>query len=136
MQKNIDTQPEAPSVLIAEDHDEFRRLLAESFRSQGYLVTECRHGMELIGQLRCLESSPTANEFDLIISDIRMPGVTGLSVLAGLREFKNVPPVILITAYGDDQTHAEAERLGAAAMIDKPFEIPDLLAKARAILQS
>jgi len=132
---NSSTQPPL-SVLIAEDHDEFRRLLAESFRYQGYAVTECRHGMELVGHLQCLKDSSDDERFDLIISDIRMPGVSGLSVLAGLQEFKNVPPIILITAYGDDQTHAEAKRLGAAAMIDKPFEIPDLLAKARMLLQA
>jgi DNA-binding response OmpR family regulator len=43
--------------------------------------------------------------------------------------------VILITAFGDEQTHAEAKRLGAAATIDKPFEIPDLLSKAQEILR-
>jgi len=123
-----------PHVLIAEDHDEFRQLLAQSFRIQGYEVTECRHGVELIGQLKCLRESAPDSDVDLIISDIRMPGVSGLSVLEGLRECNNAPPVILITAFGDPQTHAEAMRLGAVAIIDKPFEIVDLLLKARAIL--
>jgi CheY-like chemotaxis protein len=121
-------------VLIAEDHDEFRRLLVESFRAEGYQVAECRNGMELIGLLHCLEEPARPNDFDLIISDIRMPGVTGLSVLAGLRELKDGTPVILITAFGDESTHAEAERLGVGAIIDKPFEIRDLLSKAQAIL--
>ena len=75
-------------ILIAEDHDQFRRLLVESFRAEGYEVAECRNGMELIGLLHCLEEPARPNDFDLIISDIRMPGVTGLSVLAGLQEFE------------------------------------------------
>ena len=131
-----DTTADRPSwrVLIAEDDEEFRKVLARSLRQHGFAVTECRHGVDLIGQLRCLVESADANDFDLIISDIRMPGVTGLSVLAGLREFKNAPPIILITAFGDDETHAEAMHLGAAAMIDKPFEIAELLAKADEIL--
>jgi DNA-binding response OmpR family regulator len=90
--------------------------------------------VDLIGQLRCLEEPSRPNDFDLIISDIRMPGVNGLSVLEGLREFKGVPPIILITAFGDEQTHADAERLGAAAVINKPFEITELLSTAREIL--
>jgi DNA-binding response OmpR family regulator len=122
-------------VLIAEDHDEFRELLAQSFRHHGYEVTECRHGIDLVEQLRCLQDPARDSDYDLVISDIRMPGVTGLSILDGLRECKNAPPVILITAFGDPQTHAEAKRLGAAAIIDKPFEILDLLVKARAVMR-
>jgi DNA-binding response OmpR family regulator len=121
-------------VLIAEDHDGFRQLLAESFRARRFEVTECRHGLELVSHLQCLEDPQQPYTFDLIISDIRMPGVTGLSVLAGLREFKDVPPIILITAFGDEQTHAEAKRLGASAIIDKPFEIALLLSKAEEVL--
>jgi DNA-binding response OmpR family regulator len=65
-----------------------------------------------------------------------MPGVSGLSVLAGLHELQNAPPIILITAFGDPATHAEAKRLGAGAMIDKPFEIAELISAAEAILTS
>jgi CheY-like chemotaxis protein len=121
-------------ILIAEDDQEFRTLLVQCFRKLGYDVTECRHGVELIGQLACLEQPARPDDFDLIITDIRMPGVTGLSVLEGLREFTNAPPVILITAFGDEETHAAANRFGAAAVIDKPFEMADLLAKAQEIL--
>jgi CheY-like chemotaxis protein len=134
MPKSTTTKLQAWRVVIAEDDDEFRKVLAQSFRDLGFSVTECRHGVDLIGQLRCLKDPAQPSDFDLIISDIRMPGVTGLSVLEGLREFKNVPPTILITAFGDEQTHSEAKRLGAAAMIDKPFEIADLLSKSEEIL--
>jgi CheY-like chemotaxis protein len=126
----------ARRILIAEDDDEFRKLLVQSFRKQGYEVTECRHGVDLIGELSCLKEPARPEDFDLIVSDIRMPGVTGLSVLEGLHEFKHAPPVILITAFGDEQTHAAAKRLGAAAMIDKPFEMEDLLAQAAETLGS
>ena len=134
MPNRTTTNRPAWRVLIAEDDEAFRNVVAQSFRKHGFAVTECRHGVDLIGQLGCLEEPTQPNDFDLIISDIRMPGVTGLSVLEGLREFPNVPPTILITAFGDEETHAEAKRLGAAAMIDKPFEIGDLLSRAREIL--
>ena len=116
MPNSTTTEQHAWRVLIAEDDDEFRKVMAQSFRNLGFAVTECRHGVDLIGQIRCLKEPTQPNDFDLIISDIRMPGVTGLSVLGGLREFKNAPPTILITAFGDERTHAEAKRLGAAAM--------------------
>ena len=72
--------------------------------------------------------------FDLIISDIRMPGITGIEVLEGLHAHENCPPMILITAFGDKETHAQAHRLGAAAIFDKPFDIEDLLANVRETL--
>ncbi len=124
-------------ILIAEDDDEFRNLLVQSFRKHGYEVTACRHGVDLVGQLRCLSEPARPDDFDLIVSDIRMPGVTGLSVLEGLHEFKHAPPVILITAFGNEETHAAAQRLGAAAVVDKPFEMENLLSEvAKALAAS
>lgn len=118
------------NILMAEDDDEFRRLLIENFEQQGCQVTAVRNGLDLVGQLRCLEALSCPEDFDLIISDIRMPGVTGLSVLEGLQSFPEVPPVVLITAFGDESTHAEAKRMGAVAVIDKPFTMRDLISTA------
>ena len=118
-------------VLIAEDDDEFRAALCEGFQDAGYQVTSCRHGVDLVRELRSLETPARPEEFDVIVSDIRMPGITGLSVLAGLRGMDGIPPIILITAFGDEETHAEARELGAAALLDKPFEMSELLGKVR-----
>ena len=121
-------------VLIAEDDEEFRTVLCEGFQGAGYEVTACKHGMDLIRQLRSLDTPAQPEAFDIIVSDVRMPGVTGLSVLAGLREMTGIPPIILITAFGDDETHDEAARLGAFAILDKPFDLTELLDLARAAM--
>ena len=55
-----------------------------------------------------------------------MPGFTGLEVLAGLRDANWHTPILLITAYGSDETYEEAARLGASGVFDKPFDIDDL----------
>ncbi len=123
-------------VLIAEDDDEFRAALCEGFENAGYQVTSCRHGLDLVRELRGPDSSFGEDGYHLIVSDIRMPGVMGLSVLAGLRDVEGVPPIILITAFGDAETHAEAQKLGAAAMLDKPFAMNDLLSVARETIAS
>ena len=129
-----------PCILLAEDDTEMRRLLAEAFREEGYGVRECTNGFKLLERLgNKLVAREVlhydAEEFDLIISDIRMPGVTGLSVLEGIHMFEGFPPMILITAFGDEETHARAAELGATAVFDKPFEIEDLLAKVREVLE-
>jgi CheY-like chemotaxis protein len=121
-------------VLLGEDDAEMRSVLAEALRRKGYTVEECSDGMKLLNRLDALLLSPevTTKEpehFDLIISDIRMPGVTGMSILEGVQLFDEFPPMILITAFGDEKTHAEASRLGVAAMFDKPFDVDDLLRK-------
>lgn len=123
-----------PRVLIGEDDAEMRSVLSEALREKGYTVVECRDGLNVLDRLGSVLLSPdvTSREperFDLIISDIRMPGVNGMTILEGVQLFEGFPPMILITAFGDEETHAEAARLGVAAMFDKPFDIDDLMHK-------
>jgi CheY-like chemotaxis protein len=136
------TEPTAPRnparVLLAEDDEEMRALLVQALRGEGHEVVECSDGFRLLEQLSSLLLSPQVMglepaPFDLIVSDIRMPGVTGLSVLEGLQLFEGLPPMILITAFGDEETHAAAQRGGAAAVFDKPFQVEDFLTKVREV---
>ena len=129
-----------PRILLAEDHDEMRSLLVWALRKVGCAVTECADGATLCEYLSLpqsqFEGKAGHKYFDLIISDIRMPGVTGLEVLEGLRQSEEAfPPIILITSFGDEKTYSQARSLGAAAVFDKPFEIEDLLSKVREINQ-
>jgi CheY-like chemotaxis protein len=128
-----------PQVLIAEDVDEMRILLANAFLREGYHVTECIHGVDLLIHLKsflCPQDMPPENweDFDLIVSDIRMPGVSALEVIEGIQQFGGLPPIILLTAFGDRDTHLRAYELGVAAVFNKPFEFDDLLAKARELV--
>jgi len=123
-----------PRVLLAEDDLEMRRLLASQLRSFGYEVTEAANGMEALERIAPSVYSGAPFEFDLIISDIRMPGVDGLEILASLHLSEGAPPVILTTAFGDRQTHLDAERLGVVDLLDKPFDMDDLCAVLRRVL--
>ena len=121
---------------MAEDDREMRTLLSLSLRKAGYEVVECQDGVTLLTHLAAylLPVKYGRENFDLIISDIRMPGVTGMEVLEGRPETAAFPPMILITAFGDDETHRSAEKHGVAAMFDKPFDVDELLEKVRDIL--
>jgi two-component system response regulator (stage 0 sporulation protein F) len=125
----------SPRILVAEDDDEMRLLLAWSLRWEGYEVTQCRNGIELLDALGEALAKGDPNRIALVISDIRMPEISGLQILRGLGRTGKFPPMILITAFGDDETHAAADRLGAAAFFDKPFQIDNLMAKVREILR-
>lgn len=122
------------SILVAEDDDEMRKLLMYALRADGYKVTDCHNGWEVLVKLEPFIVRERPMDFDLIISDIRMPGITGLEILEDVQIHKEFPPTILITAFGDDETHAQAKRFGAAAIFDKPFDIDNLLTKVRELL--
>ncbi len=123
-----------PQILLAEDDTEMRRMLALQMRNAGFDVIECSDGQQLLERIWDFNPSDNQDDFDLIVSDIRMPGFTGLEVLEGITDTQWFTPMILITAFGDKRTHAEARRLGATAVFDKPFNVSDLLAKIREIL--
>jgi DNA-binding response OmpR family regulator len=113
-----------PRVIVAEDDDEMRLIVVDALRKDGYDVCEAPDGTHLIAHItaECLHREAAV---DLIISDIRMPGCSGLRILECLRQARWTAPMILMTAFGDDETRAEAAQLGAI-LFDKPFAIDDL----------
>jgi CheY-like chemotaxis protein len=116
-----------PCILVAEDDEDIRTLIAIALRRDGYDVIEARTGAELLEHIG--SSMLFGDAFpppDVIVSDVRMPGFTGLEVLAGLRDANWHTPILLITAYGNDETYEEAARLGASGVFDKPFDMDDL----------
>ncbi len=123
-------------IVLAEDDREMRSLLAGALRGHGYEVTECSNGWTLLGILRSFLHGHLREEVNLIISDIRMPGFSALDALRCIPRADGFPPIILITAFGDEKTHAQAEAFGVAALFDKPFEVDDLLSKVHELLPS
>ncbi len=116
-----------PLILLAEDDPAFRRLLASILEEEGYEVVEAADGVELLARIEStLTVRRTRADGFLIVADVRMPGLGGLDVLAILRCANSATPVILITAFGDDATHAEGRELGALAVFDKPFSVEQL----------
>lgn len=132
------TAAEPNHILLAEDDKEMRAMLVLALRKDGYEVTECSDGVELFTYLEhyFLPNRIVQKDVALVISDILMPGFTGMEVLEGISKKERFPPMILITAFGDEKTHALADELGAAAIFDKPFDMDDLLAKVRELLQT
>ena len=118
-------------IFLAEDDEEMRKFLSQAFQKTGYKVMECSDGVDLLNHLESFLSSDKEDQkyLNLIVSDIRMPGLTGMEILEGIQNINNFPPMILITSFGDHETHSLAERFGAAAIINKPFDIDDLLDK-------
>jgi DNA-binding response OmpR family regulator len=115
---------ERPRILLAEDDDDMRSLVAAALREDGHDVVEVGDGGRLLVCLARAYGAETVG-YDLLVSDVRMPVCTGLQILESLRLARWPTPVILMTAFGDEQTRAQAEGLGAV-MFMKPFDMDDL----------
>ena len=126
----------ARRVVLAEDDADLRDMLASALRADGYDVIEAADGAELLAAVSRdpvgLAGAPAPA---VIVTDIRMPGRSGLEVLADLRQAHVATPVIVITGFGDATALAEAKRLGVAAVFDKPFDLDDLRAAVRNLLK-
>lgn len=113
-----------------------RRVVADALRRAGYEVVEEPDGGGLLVRIAAIKSfNTTADGFDLIVTDIRMPVCDGLSVVHGLREAKWNTPVVVMTAFGDDETRARVRKLGAV-LLDKPFKMEALISLVRELLSS
>ena len=113
----LDSQPH---ILLAEDDSELRDLLSFALTRAGYLVTCCDNGLDLLERLLQPQG------FDLVISDLRMPALSGIEVLERLQG-KKLPPLVCMTAFGEPLLHAHARSLGATATIDKPFDLDEMI---------
>jgi DNA-binding NtrC family response regulator len=114
--------PRPVRVIVGEDDPDMRRLVVYALERDGYEVGEAGDGYSL---LTLLAERGAGKTVDLVISDVRMPGLSGLEILEHVRRDGDHLPVILMTAFGDDDTRAEAELRGAV-LFDKPFLIDDL----------
>jgi len=112
-------------VLLAEDDLEMRLLLSKVLQKEGCSVIECRDGIDLYERVSPLLNGNYDMEYDLIVTDLRMPIMTGMEVIEGLSDLKKVPPVVAIMSSGDALYRNRLRRLGVSSIIDKPFNIED-----------
>lgn len=115
-------------VLIVEDEDQTRNALTKLLAREGFIVDSVSNGWEALDYLR-------HQKVNLIVTDIQMPQMDGISFLRELN--KNYPKsnVIMITAYGAVESYLEAMNLGAFEYINKPIHMDELKKMMRRILE-
>ena len=108
------------SVLVIDDDELVRSFLSMILREEGYKVEEARDGTR--GLAKFLDA-----DFDLVITDLKMPGLSGLDLIQEGRKVKPESRWIIITAYGSIGSAVEAMKAGAADYLTKPFQNPEEL---------
>ena len=123
-------------LLLAEDDEAFRTLLQQALAHEGFDVVVVKDGTELLERLSgSLSAGLDKDRFDVVVSDVRMPGWSGVNVLITMSHQANPPPIVLITAFGDERLHEQAMKAGAFAILDKPFELDDLCALVNRLME-
>ena len=113
-------------VLIVEDEKKTASFVRKALQAESFAVDVVANGTDA---LIAAASTP----FDVIVLDIMLPGRDGLSVLRQLRERKNTPPVLLLSARGEVSERVEGLNAGADDYLPKPFELAELVARVRAL---
>jgi two-component system nitrogen regulation response regulator GlnG len=109
------------TILIVDDDPQLRQSFEKLLATEGHTVRAAASGEAALEQVKA--SLP-----DLVIMDVRMPGLSGLETFQAMHEIDPKLPVIIMTAFGTTETAIEATKLGAFEYVLKPFEIPDILA--------
>lgn len=126
-----------PRILLAEDDEPTRRAIASILRAESYEVVEAADGSELIDLVEAVFASGGRRRaaVSLVLSDIRMPGFTGLDILWILRAASWEIPMVLMGTWEDDSARIEAGDLGANAFLRKPLDPEALRRVVRAVLR-
>jgi len=106
-------------ILIIEDDEEMRSLLEDFLKDEGYEADSADNGSEAFGRL-------AQEPFDLVITDIRMPGLTGLDILSSVKNFQPKLPVIVITSFGGEEVYRRSMARGADGYLEKPIHFHKL----------
>jgi two-component system, NtrC family, response regulator AtoC len=103
-------------ILAVDDEPNMRRLLEISLRQAGYVALSAANGKDALALMK-------AEQIDLIVSDLHMPGMSGIELLKQIRDDNETVPFIMVTAQGEISTAVEAMKLGASDYILRPFDL-------------
>ena len=109
-------------VLVVDDSATMRKIIMKGLREAGFAELEFAEAVDGASALEALRK----DHYDLVLSDINMPGMSGIELLPRAKEARPDVPVIMITAYGDAETRRKAIEAGAAGLFTKPIDFPEL----------
>ena len=119
---------DTPTILIVDDEERMRRVIADYLHIKKYRTVEAEDGVEAMEQFRAVRPS-------LVLLDVMMPRMNGWEVCRAIRQTDTVTPIILLTARSEEADELQGFELGADEYIAKPFSLKILLARIEAVLR-
>ena len=120
-------------ILVVDDEQNMRNTLAFILETANYHVTTAAEGRSALEEI--LAAREGDRPVDLLITDMRLPGLTGLQLIDELNYLKIKIPVLVITAYGDRSLLLELERTGCTDYLDKPFDYKELVRRVDSLME-
>jgi CheY-like chemotaxis protein len=111
-------------IIVVEDANQTRRSISMVLEGAGFIVHQAKNGLEAMDKLLSCDDS---NQFDLLLTDIFMPVMTGLELMRLIQQRKIFLPIVAITGYNDKELVDQLDRLNCHHVIDKPFNSDVLL---------
>ncbi|MGH9386856.1 MAG: response regulator [Vicinamibacterales bacterium] len=122
-EKSLASRDGRPRVLVADDESSIREVLSKTLALAEYDVETAPDGRAALDRLRL-------GRYDLLIADLKMPGLDGLTLIREARRFKADLPIIIITGFPTESSAIEAVNLGVSGYLTKPFRVAQVLAAA------
>lgn len=117
------------SILIVDDEEHTRLGYAEVLRLEGYSIDVAENGKVALKKME-------EQNFDVIVTDLRMPEMDGMALISSIREIKKEQKVIIITAFGTFKTYKQAKDVGVTVFLNKPVRAKDLKEAVSQIMMS
>lgn len=118
----------AVRILIADDDERWRRIVGDYLRNEGFAIVDASDGAEALALLR------SSNDIALVVLDIMMPKVDGVTACKMIRTFSQVP-ILMVTARTDEESELLGFVCGADEFISKPLKLPVFIARIKALLK-
>jgi DNA-binding NtrC family response regulator len=115
-----DTEATRGRILVIDDEESMRHALGRSLKREGFVVVEAANGRDAVDLF-------TAGEVDAVLTDMRLPDIDGLDLVAIFTQMAAEVPVLVMTGYGSMETALEAMRRGAKDFVQKPFVVEDVI---------
>lgn len=124
------SQKDNVHILLVDDEDGVRMVAARALKTQGWQVTECGNAEQALHELQ-----QQSNSFDLLITDMVMPGMDGETLIQHAKELNPLIKVILMSGYSEEFARHGSQKHASFLFLPKPFELAELLKKAKEILE-
>ncbi len=114
---------ERPRVLVVDDEASIRDLLSKTLTLAEYDVDVAQDGTAALERMRMFS-------YDLLVTDLKMPGVDGMNVIKEAKRYRSNMPVLIVTGYPSEETAIDAVNMGVSGYLTKPFRVPKVLSAA------